>query len=235
MANGVVYWESRRGNTVAITEVPTKECGFCATRNHENCAVGVKHDGPHSKYPKGVVWVCGCEHEDCGPNRRKCAYCHNRTTEQINPETWECFDVEGCRAGVEAKREADPLHRQLREIEEQVKMAKIENTQEKAEKKAATREPTFCLVTGEPTKGGLFKPGMDARYVSERVTEAINGKFSAKVVEAQRKRMTKDGVSDALKAKFEKSLALAQDKAEKREAAKAEKAAAKADKEKASA
>lgn len=107
-------------------------------------------------------------------------------------------------------------------------MAKIEANKEKAEKVAKTKEPTYCLVTGEPTKGGLFKPGMDARYVSERVTEVINGKFSAKAEQTARAKMKKDGVSEKLVAKFDKSLGLAREKQEKRDAAKAEKAEAKA-------
>lgn len=203
-------------------------CGFCLDGNHQKCAIGVKHQGPHTKYPNGIVWACKCESGVCRLGRRKCAHCGNTTTEQVNPETWECFDVEGCHASVTERRENDPLLAQLREIEESAKMAKVQENKEKAEKKAASKEPTYCLVTGEPTKGGLFKPGMDARYVSDRVTEVINGNFSKKAEDAQRSKMKKDGVSERLVAKFDKSLSLAREKAEKKAAAKAEKDAAKA-------
>ncbi len=214
---------------MTIALVPTGDCGFCSTGNHERCSVGVKHDGQHNKYPNGVVWVCTCK--VCGPNRRKCAHCNNRTTEEVSPETWECFDVEGCHALVEAKRENDPLSRQLREIQEKTQMAKIENDKAKARKQAAKKEPVECACgCGDNTKGGKFLPGHDARFVSERVTEAINGKFSDKVITAQRNKMTKVGASEALVAKFEKSLGLAQEKQAKRDAAAEEKAKAKADK-----
>lgn len=98
-------------------------------------------------------------------------------------------------------------------------MAKVTEKKDKAQKKAE-KEPTFCLVTGEPTKGGLFKPGMDARYVSNHV-EAVMAKSQT---EAQaRKQMKSDGVSEKLIAKFDKQIGIARERAE----AKAEAAAAK--------
>jgi len=106
-------------------------------------------------------------------------------------------------------------------------MAKIENDTKKAEKVQAEKPKTYCLVTGEETKGGLFKPGMDARYVSQRVAEYTEAGFTAKAHDAAKARMKKDGVSDTLVAKFEKSARLAKERADKAAAAKAEKAAAK--------
>lgn len=208
---------------------PTKggKCGFCESGYHANCSVGVKNATPREKHPNGSVFLCLCEEGECTEGRRKCTYCNNRVTDEVDPVTWECFDIETCRSDVEAKREADPLLRQLREAKESANMAKIQDTQVKAEKVAKTKEPTFCLVTGEPTKGGKFKPGMDARYVSERVADVL-GKVRT---EAQaRKQMKDDGVSDALVGKFDKSLGLARDKAEKTAAAAKAKADAKAEK-----
>lgn len=208
-------------------------CGFCNDGNHDKCAIGIKFDesrGAHKKYPEGIVWACRCTDGSCTTGRLKCSYCGNRTTEEIDPTTWECLDRESCRTTVQTRRDNDPFLAQLREIQETVNMAKIENDKAKAEKVQKAKEPTFCLVTGEPTKGGKFKPGMDARYVSDRVTECINGNFSAKVEKEQRSKMKNDGVSDALVAKFEKSLALAKDKAEKKAAAAKAKADAKAEK-----
>lgn len=109
-------------------------------------------------------------------------------------------------------------------------MAKIEDNKAKAEKVTKEKAPTFCLVTGEPTKGGLFKPGMDARYVSLRVAEVVEAKFTQKATAAALAQMKKDGVSEALVGKFNKSLGLAQDKAAKAAAAAKAKADAKAEK-----
>lgn len=217
---------------MAITVVrpeKARRCGPCSTGHHATCTIGVRvHRHAGVSYPEGAIHPCLCEDGGCEPGRRKCTYCNNRNTSDVDPTTWECFDLDLCRATVEARREANPLLRQLREAQENAAMAKIEASKEKAEKVAKTKEPTFCLVTGEPTKGGLFKPGMDARYVSERVTEVLNGKFSKKAEDAARAKMKKDGVSEKLVAKFDKSLGLAREKQEKRDAAKAEKAEAKA-------
>jgi hypothetical protein len=174
------------------------------------------------------VYVCLCEEGGCTEGRRKCTYCNNRVTDEVDPDTWECFDVDACRAIVEERREASPLTRELREAKESAEMAKIQENTEKAAKVAKTKEPTFCLVTGEPTKGGLFKPGMDARYVSERVADVV-GKVRTET--QARKQMKDDGVSEKLIAKFEKGLALAKAKAEAKIAA--DKAKAEAKKEKA--
>lgn len=210
---------------MAIATREVQVCGFCSTKHHEKCAVGTKHQGRHEKYPNGVVWVCSCE---CNTGRRKCARCGNRTTDEVNPTTWECIDIEACQAKVEVKRENDPFTAQLREIKESVKMAKVEESKVKAEKAEKVKEPTFCLVTGEATKGGLFKPGMDARYVSQRVEAVVEAGFTKKVEQEQRTKMKNDGVSERLIAKFDKSLGLARDKAEKRKADAEAKAAAKA-------
>jgi colicin import membrane protein len=153
----------------------------------------------------------------------------------VDPDTWTCFDAEGCRALIETRRANNPFLAQLREIKEKTEMAKIEENKAKAEKAEKAKEPTFCLVTGEPTKGGLFKPGMDARYVSMRVAEVVEANFTKKAEAEARATLKKDGVSEKLVAKFDKSLGLAKDKAEKRAAAEAEKKAAKAEKEKATA
>lgn len=211
---------------MAVTESRTSNCGFCGTKHHSKCAVGTKHRGRHEKHPNGVVWVCTCE---CNIGRRKCAHCGNRTTSEVDPATWECIDIEACQAKVATKRENDPFTHQLREIQESVKMAKVEENKAKAEKAEKVKEPTFCLVTGEPTKGGLFKPGMDARYVSQRVEAVVESGFTKKTEQEQRTKMKNDGVSERLVAKFDKSLGLARDKAEKRKADAEAKAAAKAE------
>lgn len=210
---------------VAVTVSTDTLCGFCNDGNHKACAIGVKYMGrqAHAKYPNGIVWACRCTSGGCTQGRRKCAVCGNRVTEEVNPETWQCFDVEACQAVVETRRENSPFLAQLREIKERVEMAKV---QEAATKKKATSPKTGTCVCGceGTTKGGKFLPGHDARFVSSLVSNAAESNFSNKSVTAARKSLTSVGASDALQAKFEKSLGLAQERAEKREQAKAEKA-----------
>lgn len=140
------------------------------------------------------------------------------------------MDIEACQAAIAERRKNNPFTAQLREIKEKATMAKITETKTKAEKVEKAKEPTFCLVTGEPTKGGLFKPGMDARYVANHVETVAKAGFTKKAEADARSEMVKAGVSDKLVAKFEKSVGLAREKAEKAKAEKAEKAAKKAEK-----
>lgn len=202
-----------------VTPTRSTVCGFCATGSHDRCAVGTLQGNRTTIHP------CLCSQDGCEKGRRKCVKCGNRATDEVDPKTWECFDVDHCRGNVEARREANPLNAELREAYRSANMAKIENAEKKATKEKAAKAPTYCLVTGEETKGGLFKPGMDARYVSNMV-EAVTSKNRTEV--QARKQMKDDGVSEKLIAKFEKSLDLAKAKAEAAKTAKAEKAAAKA-------
>lgn len=222
---------------MTITVVNTTLCGFCNDGKHENCAVGTKHIGRHDKYPNGVVWACRCTDGGCTTGRRKCAYCNNRNTHEVNPETWECFDTDFCRATVEAKRENDPFTHQLREIQEKATMAKIEESKDKAAKRAEAKPKTGTCVCGcnGTTKGGKFLPGHDARFVSVLVGTTVDANFTAKSEQAARKRLKDVGASDALVGKFEKQFGIAKDKKAKRDAAEAEKKAAKAEKATASA
>lgn len=205
-----------------------RRCGWCNDGHHGSCAIGVRTIGPRVKYPEGAVYLCLCEEGGCKLGRRKCTVCNNRVTEEVDPVTWECFDVEGCRSTLEARRAANPLYIELREAYRSSEMAKVQEKATKAAKAAKEPKPdTFCLCCGEKTKGGLFLPGHDARHVSTLV-ESVTTKNQT---EAQaRKSLKDDKVSDALMAKFEKSLALAKERAEKRATAEKEKAAAKAEK-----
>lgn len=102
-------------------------------------------------------------------------------------------------------------------------------TEEKTKREKVVKEGT-CLVTGAKTKGGLFAPGQDAKYVSLRVAEVAEKNFTKTAEAAGLKRMKDDGVSDKLQAKYTKAVGLAKARAERAAEAEKEKAAAKADK-----
>jgi hypothetical protein len=210
---------------MTITVITTTLCGFCNDGNHAKCAVGTKHRGRHERYPNGVVWACRCTDGGCTPGRRRCAYCNNRNTDEVDPTTWECFDIEACRATVETKRENDPFTHQLREIQERAEMAKIENDKQKAEKREAKPKTGTCVCGCDgTTKGGKFLPGHDARFVSTLVKAAGEANFTSKAEGVGRKALKDVGASDALIAKFDKQFGIAKDKkAKSDEAAKAKK------------
>jgi hypothetical protein len=132
------------------------------------------------------------------------------------------MDRDACAARIEVRRSNNPLYQQVREIQEKHRMAKEENTtkREPAKPKTGTCK---CGCEGE-TKGGNFLPGHDARLVSVTVQAVLD----KKVTEAAA-RKTMAPFSDALKAKFEKSLGLQRDKAAKAKANAEAKAQAKKD------
>lgn len=205
-----------------IHPVRHKQCGFCETGHHDRCVIGIRDAKPVAHYPEGSIYPCLCNEGGCEEGRIKCTDCNNANQDEVDPESWKCKDREACATFLETRREANPLLAELRTAKETAKMAKIEN----AEKTKAAKTPKVgkCLVTGKATKGGLFLPGMDARYASERVKDVIENGVSKKDALAK---MKADGTSDALQAKFEKNLGIAQDKAAKKVAAEKEKAAAK--------
>lgn len=71
-----------------------------------------------------------------------------------------------------------------------------------------------CKCCGGTTKGGMFLPGHDARYVSEQVAFIMQGSKAEADV-----REDFGTLSDALGKKFERSLDLAKEAKAKKEAA----------------
>lgn len=216
---------------MSLTRVPAT-CGYCNVGQHKRCCIGtVKHDS--SKYPGGVVWVCECPDVTCTTRRKtepaKCSECGNRDAAEVDPKTWRCVDVGACQAFTTARRDNDPLLAIIREARE---MAKVTETAKKATAKKAAAPKTGTCQCGcnGTTKGGLFLPGHDARFVSTLVGQAEEKNFSKASLDAGRKALKDAGASDALKAKFEKSAGLAQDRAAKKAQAAEDRKAARADK-----
>lgn len=81
-------------------------CGFCAVRaqdvQHTHC--------PGAIVNNGRIAICPC---GCKPNPM-CVVC--KRTDDVDPNTWRCIDLDGCEARMEAKRANDPVMIQIREI-----------------------------------------------------------------------------------------------------------------------
>lgn len=202
-------------------------CSYCKTGNHEYCPRVVLGNGPRDK---AKMWKCDCDDPNCNTGVLRCTDCKTETPGEVNPITWACFDLDICAARVATRLSNNPTIQLLRDIKGRQDMARATKTAAPAKKATAKRAVSaprtgVCLVTGQVTKGGKFLPGMDARYVSQRVQEVIDKQVT---VTDQRKRLKADEVSDALVAKFEKSLALKRDaQAAERQAGTAKKAPAK--------
>ena len=194
-------------------------CGFCNTNFHDGCKPAARNG---SAAPNPIVF-CGCPVCADKKEHPRCIECGNGTEQDVDPAIWTCIDQTGCQARIKTKVDADPVIQNIRAVRSS---AMVKVAEQKAES-AATRAPAApkvgkCLVTGEPTKGGKFKPGMDARYVSIKVADTLAGKTTeAKVITE----MQGHGLTEVLQGKFRKALGLATEKANKAKAAEAAKKA----------
>lgn len=177
------------------TEIkPRPRCGFCNDGAHYRCP-GVIRNG------NGSLWQCPCTATSrCGSLR--CTECNNRVAGEVSDDGL-CHDRDACMAQIERQRE--------RWIEQNPGMVRA--------MRPASPEPltkigvTFatkpssgtCLCCGGATKGGMFLPGHDARWVSLQVKRYIDGGENRDDV---RREMVECGVSDALLEKYDKRVGL---------------------------
>ena len=175
------------------TEKQSKHpCGFCSTGNrHDLCPGGILNGN------QTEVYLCGCtEHEPVV----RCLECNNRTPGEVSRETWTCTDAEACAQKREKRR---------READEALfggrAPTKVSEARERAPKAPAKAKGGQCLCCGEATKGGLFLPGHDARYLA-RTVEAVKGGAS---LDDTMTAWARAGISGALQAKLVKRLGAA--------------------------
>lgn len=205
--------------------------GPCRDGDHSLCPGRVRTAVEAQRQVKQgnkIVWVsfmnpngqitCPCKETLCFCTKAvHCLDCKNTSTQDVDPNSWSCIDQAACLVRQETRRRNNPILQTLKEIRVMTTTAPetTEGTTEGTTKPTKVKEGT-CLVTGEKTKGGLFKPGMDARYVRDRVAEVIEGTVSET---DQVERIKRDGVSETLQNKFVKSLANAREKAKRAKAA----------------
>lgn len=199
-------------STTATTA--TKKCGYCATGSHTRCPSGVKHRD-------GVIFRCSCGCERSQQTR--CLVCNNREQQDIHWGTWQCIDRAACEARVETSMASNPTIMQIRRIKADIEQRKSTERQERTPRAPRTlakqdtpapggrkqvravKQPRPCTCgCGGSTKGGLFLPGHDSKYLTmvvESVTE------HGATVEGVAQTMEREGCSPALIAKFRKRVA----------------------------
>lgn len=192
-------------------------CGFCSDGNHDRCCRAIRN---------GIrgLWYCRCEVPGCGGEAvLSCVDC-KKVHDDVDPKTRMCIDQDACYARIETARHNNGSR--FYEMGRIIKENKMTATAEKAETRAKKVKEADCTCgCGGKTKGGKFLPGHDARFVSQQVEKVLN-----KTVKEADARKATAAASDSLGAKFDKSLALAQDRLKKAAEAKAEKEKAKAEK-----
>ncbi len=200
------------------TKTPTTKCGFCSTGHHENCPSGTRNGNGSIHQCR-----CGCERS----TQVKCTDCNSRDPQEVNPETWKCIDRDGCAARIETALNANPTVVKIRQIQASSRERIAAERADLREKKAthalrvvatsgdeqppaptpaprstrvrAPKSPRPCTCgCGATTKGGLFQPGHDSKYLSQLVALAETDRESAVTKATQ--------VSETFAAKLERKL-----------------------------
>lgn len=180
-----------------ITEKTAKNgkiCGFCSTGGrHDLCPGGVVNgDGV-------TIVLCTCpEH----PVVMRCVNCGARG-DGISETTWTCLDAESC-AQTSQKRRDDAL----RDLYGDLVDGERTRTTPKATRapKAPREAKTGTCICGceGTTKGGLFLPGHDSKYLTGAVASIQGGKYTLAEVQQL---MATQGCSVALQEKLAKRVA----------------------------
>lgn len=124
---------------------------------------------------RGSVKACACPHHDGEPERapadprRACTRCgHDRTDRTKHLEGWSmtCDDVDACNADIQRKLRESPNFARMVENRERDRQRRAELDAREAA--AGTSRPKVgrCEWCGEPTRGGRFLPGNDAKLKS---------------------------------------------------------------------
>lgn len=169
-------------------------CSYCNNRQHHQCPGAIRIPDTER------IIVCKC----CTPKTGMCTTCGNRSEGDIDLITWYCLDRFACSARVQIRCEQSPLYRMLQDarldgaakrrrqrLDVERIQAGIDPTNEdeadsfevRGRKRSGTRpvrpKTGTCLCCGEPTKGGKYRPGHDAKYKGKLQRAAAAGDQTA--------------------------------------------------------
>ena len=139
-------------------------CGFCSTDTHQYCP-GVIDQHDHGLYK------CPCQCE--WSTTPWCKVCGNKTTEEVNPDTWRCTDALPC---------MQEFNRKRTEIRQQLYPHGEPTT---------TKKGKECNCgCKESTSGGMFKPGHADKLVAGLVKEVKSERMTKAEVELKLRKIS---------------------------------------------
>lgn len=163
-------------------------CGFCKTNDHLVCPVGVV-DG------NGQMVLCACDCHDM--TSRRCLRCGEIGDVNLIDASWKCRDTNVCDDTLKKLRGADSVFARIEKAYE----ATLEQKRKEAAKKREHRDkvnssrgnnPPCTCGCGGTTKGGMFLPGHDSKYLSSlmaldkveavRRAEMVSDAFAMKLI-----------------------------------------------------
>jgi hypothetical protein len=152
-------------------------CGHCRSGHCKSCRGAIRVPKTAGA-PSGLV-VCYCP--NCDPQVR-CLDCGNQFADDVNPEKWKCRDGRTCRGRKQQQLQNSRLWRLIQECKTAGALARRNDRDrretvrlqvgvEPEDRIAGNRAPRptkgSCECCGDPTKGGKFAPGHDARHKSK--------------------------------------------------------------------
>lgn len=163
-------------------------CGHCKAGHCRSCKGAVRLP-KSSAHPSGLL-ICYCVNCD---KAVRCLDCGNQFPENVNAETWRCWDPLMCRDRIRLRQSSDRLWRMIQECKTASARRRKENRLRRevvrsevgpeVEDRVAKRSPRpaegFCECCGVRTKGGKFAPGHDARLKSRLKKAASAGNKAA--------------------------------------------------------
>ena len=154
-------------------------CGWCLNGCHESCAVTVNLNSREGSKPR--LWNCSCNCNTTGKYtpghpRTRCIACGRRDVK--TGENGRCVDTTECQGFVEDRRAKNPQWQALQTIHKDRMPEKHPRPEAHSKLESVPKTPKTpktpkaktgqCRCCNEPTKGGQFLPGHDARYVSQQ-------------------------------------------------------------------
>lgn len=182
-------------------------CGYCAVANvngdHKACKRAIRAGDGH-------IMLCPCNDPDKHeiPDASKhvfCTQCYNEDIDELDEKLYLCWDREDCDNRVRSRLAKDPTIQLIHSAYLNADFAKrADNDRKKVQRTRNPSRPSSgkCLCCGEPTSGGMFLPGHDARLVSQTAKKVEAGADPHTTL-SEFKAL---GVSDALYGKLERKL-----------------------------
>lgn len=160
-------------------------CNPCKEGKCAYCVIAARN-------PRLGAFPCRCT--KCS-HPAQCLDCRNTNPDEISVDQYKCIDPDGCRGRISARLERSALWRMLQDCRaagaaERARVArgrmKIMATLPPDEEDSAAPRPKrkpgaaraksgTCLCCGEPTRGGKFLPGHDAKLAAVLRTAMRDG------------------------------------------------------------
>lgn len=133
----------------------------------------------------GALVVCECECHGFRPLLcLDCGYADHTRGEQVDLTTRTCYDAEACRDRVATRRATSPVLRMIADTIERALNAPPPPAARPS--RPRPRSAGFCEHCGEPTRGGRFKAGHDAKLKGELMRAVQSGDAAARAEQSIR-------------------------------------------------